>query len=249
MQRRDGRWCWASLHISREASLSRTYPCTAMGLPWGKGLQGRWESTEVVAASLSSAQGPGCCCPTPWQGKGGNSATSRAGPPGRPQAGDEPAPCCTAAALHGSPTTRGRQDEGCSPAAPGREKEKEQLQQPPCSDFARPQPSPRSWLSLGQHQFLPASHSSPSLQCSEPGSELPPGRNRRQRRKTGRAPSSIGLPAQPLQPPVLCPPSSWGSPPETPNLPPGPESHDDTGRGTLLPGFIGQGGRALQSHQ
>lgn len=121
--------------------------------------------------------------------------------------------------------------------------------QPPCSDFARPQPSPRSWLSLGQHQFLPASHSSPSLQCSEPGSELPPGRNRRQRRKTGTAPSSMGLPAQSLQPPVLCPPSSWGSPPETPNLPPGPESHEDTGRGTLLPGFIGRGGRALQSHQ
>lgn len=160
-------------------------PLHSPGASPGEGTAGG-ESTELVAASLSSAQGPGCCCP-PWvgtaKGKEGSSTMSRAGPPGSPRASNEPAPCCIPAAPHGSPST-------CT-AALGRVEEEEQLceprpgipgQQPPCSKFARPQPPPRSWLSAGQHQFLPASCCSPSLQCSETGSELPPGRKRKQRR-------------------------------------------------------------------
>jgi len=180
----------------------------------------------------------------------------RAGPPGSPWASDQPAPCCIPASPHGIPGTR--------TAAPGREEEEEQLcerwpgtpeQQTPCSEFVRPQPCRRSRLSLGQHQFLPASRSSQSPHRSDTGPELPPGRKRRQGRHWAAA-SGTGLPAQLLQTPVLSPLTSRGSPPETPDLPPGAESHQGTGRGTPLQDFIGQWGRApprgrqhSQSHQ
>lgn len=118
-------------------------------------------------------------------------------------------------------------------------------QQPPRSKFARTQPSPRSWLSLGLHPFLlPVSHSSTSLQHSETDSELPPGRKRRQRRDRDRSKRHWAASTSSPEPPVLPPTSSWGSSPETPNLPARAESHESTGRGTLLPGFIVQGGCA-----
>lgn len=174
---------------------------------------------------------------------------SRVGLPGSPWARDERAPCWIPAAP--VPTAGRTRAAARQPRAERRKRSSgvshsraSPSQQPPCSESARPQPSPRSRLSLKRHQFLPASHSSPSLQRSETGSELPPGRKRRQRRDRDSS-RQHGAASTPLAAPKGYPPTtSWGFPPGTPNLPPRAKSHKSTGRGTLLPDFIGQGGCA-----
>lgn len=205
----------------------------------GNGLQGG-ESTELFAASPSSAQEPGCCCLMPWvgtgKGKWGSSTMSRAGLPSSPQINDEPAPHHILTALHHMPSTHSGQGKGCNLAGPGRKEEEEQLcepqpgmpsPQPPCSKFVRPQSYPKSWISLEWHQLLPPSCSSPSLQHSETGSELPPGRKRRQRRHKNSS-KQHGAASTPPAAPGAIPRSSGGSPLE-PSKPASPQGQDPRG--------------------
>lgn len=152
-------------------------PAQSQGFPGGKG---RRTETEVNTISPSVAQGPDWHYPTPW-------VSTERGKQHQEQSWTVmnlpwllPAVPVLAA---GSTRASAQQSQ------PQRMKRSSsRAQQPPDSNFARAQPSPRSWLSLGLQPFLlPVSHSSTSLQHSETDSELPPGRKRRQRRGSNRS--------------------------------------------------------------